>query len=50
MDEDEDLTEDADTCRAPDGHWYVVTYGRARWSIHASDCDHPDHKTQRVRM
>lgn len=30
--------EEPDTCLAPDGHWYVVTYGRARWQIHAKDC------------
>lgn len=34
-DEDEELP---DTCLAPDGHWYVITYGRARWQIHAKDC------------
>lgn len=31
--------EEPDTCLGPDGHWYVVTYGRARWQIHAPDCE-----------
>lgn len=42
-DELEDDPEPVDTCKAPDGHWYAITYGAARWQIHADDCDHPDH-------
>jgi hypothetical protein len=32
-------TEAPDTClNRVDGHWYVVTYGRAPYQIHAADC------------
>ena len=37
---DEEVSEEPDTCLNPiDGHWYVITYGRARWEIHAPDCE-----------
>lgn len=33
-------TESPDTClNTVDGHWYVITYGRAPYQIHALDCD-----------
>lgn len=39
QEEDEDEGEEPDTCfNNVDGHWYVVTYGRAPYSIHAPDC------------
>lgn len=29
-----------DTClNRVDGHWYVITYGRAPYQIHAEDCE-----------
>ena len=37
--DDDDEGEAPDTClNRIDGHWYVVTYGRAPYSIHALDC------------
>lgn len=36
---DEDDYDLPDTClNRIDGHWYVITYGRAPYQIHATDC------------
>jgi hypothetical protein len=38
-DDDEEEGEEPDTClNTVDGHWYVVTYGRAPFTIHARNC------------
>lgn len=39
-DENDVYDELPDTClNTVDGHWYVVTYGRAPYQIHATDCE-----------
>jgi hypothetical protein len=43
--EDDEDGEEPDTCQAPDGHWYVITYGRASWEIHARDCEKCERET-----
>ena len=38
-DHDDDMGEEPDTCYDHvTGHWFVVTYGRAPFTIHAPDC------------